>query len=358
VLLAATLRRLVAAYDMVVVTGGLGPTHDDVTREAAALALGLSLVRDAGIEEGLVQWAARQTDARASEQVFAQADVLDGARVLPARKGTAPGQIVPTPRGSLVLLPGPPREMRPLLAELSAEWGRGATPPAILRCAAISESDAQVAAQDVLGGRADIDLTVLAEPSDVRVVLFDRGIGSAGLTAVARDVAARLGSFCYSTDGSTLAETVLAVARDLGETVGSAESCTGGLIASALTGVAGASDVFAGSIVAYSNQVKSDLLGVPAGMLARHGAVSERVARSMAEGARVALGVSRAVAVTGIAGPGGGTDVKPVGTVWFAVASSSGSHAQARHFPGDRDIVRARSTVVGLDLLRRSLLGL
>ncbi|MDO8915231.1 MAG: nicotinamide-nucleotide amidohydrolase family protein [Coriobacteriia bacterium] len=357
-LLAATLRRLIADADIVVVTGGLGPTHDDITREATAAALGIPLVRDPVIEAGLARWAARHTDARASERILVQADVLHGARVLPALLGTAPGQVVATPRGSLVLLPGPPREMRPLLAGLSAEWGQGATPPAILRCAAVSESDVQVATQDVLGGRADVELTVLAAPGDVRVVLFDHGVGAKGLAAVARDVAARLGPLCYSTDGSSLAETVLRLAHEGGETLGTAESCTGGLVAAALTAVPGASDVFTGSIVSYSDRVKMDQLHVPPGMLAQYGAVSEHVARAMAEGARAALDVSLALAVTGIAGPGGGSDAKPVGTVWFAVSSTRGTRCEQRHFPGDREIVRARSAALGLDLLRRSLQGL
>lgn len=358
VVLAAALRRLVADVDLVVVTGGLGPTHDDVTREAAAAALGLRLVRDPEIEAGLARSAARHTDARASARILVQADVLEGARVLPALAGTAPGQVVPTPRGSLVLLPGPPREMRPLLAGLSTQWGQGATPPAVLRCSGVSESDVQFATQDVLAGRTDVAFTVLAAPGDVRVVLFDRSAGARRLAALARDVAARLGSVCYSTDGSSLAETVLRLARERGETLATAESCTGGLVAAALTDVAGASEVFAGSIVAYADRAKIDLLDVGPGMLARYGSVSEEVARAMAEGACAALGASRAISVTGIAGPGGGSDAKPVGTVWFAVASGGASRAEERDFPGDREIVRTRSAAFALDLLRRSLLGL
>jgi nicotinamide-nucleotide amidase len=161
VTLAETIRRLVAQTDLVIVTGGLGPTHDDVTRHAAADALGLTLSRDKGLEAGLAQWAMRHSDPRAAEQVYSQADVLGGARVLTAVKGTAPGLVVQTDRGSLALLPGPPREMRPMLADLAAEWGAGSAQPAILRCAAIAESDAQVAAQDVMDGRADVALTVL-----------------------------------------------------------------------------------------------------------------------------------------------------------------------------------------------------
>jgi nicotinamide-nucleotide amidase len=356
--LAAVLRRLTDTCDLVVVTGGLGPTHDDVTRHAASDAFGLPLRRDPAIEAGLAPWAARHTDPRAAEQVYHQADVLEGARVLPAVKGTAPGQVVTVGSCTVVLLPGPPREMRPLLDGLAAEWGLRTAAPAILRCAAMSESDAQVAAQDALAGRTDVELTLLAAPGDVRVVLNDRGIGADGLAALAGTVADRLGPACYSRDGSTLAETVLRLARERGVRVAAAESCTGGLVAAALTAVPGASDVFAGGAVTYSDESKSALLAVPPGMLARHGAVSEQVALAMAEGACAAFDAGLAVAVTGIAGPGGGTAEKPVGTVWFALADAAGSRAERRHMAGDRDIVRARSAVVALDLLRRSLAGL
>jgi nicotinamide-nucleotide amidase len=310
------------------------------------------------MEAELAPWAARHADPRAAAQVFCQADVLEGARVLPAVKGTAPGLVVATERGSIVLLPGPPREMRPLLADLAAEWGAGSAAPAILRCAAMSESDAQVAAQDVLAGRDDVTLTVLAAPGDVQVVLFDRGIGGPALRDLALRVAERIGAPCYSTDGSTLAATVLRLAREGAQTLATAESCTGGLVAAALTDVPGASDVFMGSVVSYSDQAKMALLDVPAGMLAQCGAVSEEVAKAMAEGARRALGATWAVAVTGVAGPSGGSEEKPVGTVWFATAGPDGSSATHRLFPGSRDIVRARSAALALDLLRRSLAGL
>jgi nicotinamide-nucleotide amidase len=356
--LASALRRLAASCDLVVVTGGLGPTHDDVTRHGASEAFGLPLIRDPALVAGLAPSAARHTDPRAAEQVYSQADVLEGARVLPAVKGTAPGQVVRVGDCTVALLPGPPREMRPLLASLVREWGAGAAAPAVLRCAAVTESDVQVAAQDVLDGRDDVEFTVLASPGDVRVVLHDRGIGAAALAVLADAVAERLGPVCYSRDGSTLAETVLRLARERGETIATAESCTGGLAAAALTAVPGASAVFLGSAVTYSDESKTALLAVEPGLLARFGAVSEEVARAMAEGARAAFGATRAVAVTGIAGPDGGTSDKPVGTVWFALADADGSGAEMRLMPGDRELVRVRSAVVALDLLRRRLAGL
>jgi nicotinamide-nucleotide amidase len=353
--LVAHLKRCTAAYDLVVVTGGLGPTHDDVTREAAATALGIGIARDKRIEAGLAGAAARHSDPRAASQVFLQADVLDGARVLDAVLGTAPGQVVPTPRGALLLLPGPPREMRPLLQSYLAGWVGGPAAPAVLRCAGVSESDLQMAAQDVLEGRSDIELTVLAAPGDVRVVLFDRGAGAATLAAVGIAIAERIGEACYSTDGRSLAEVVLDKARSAGLTLATAESCTGGLVGGALTDVPGASDVYVGGAITYSDDLKTNLLGVDPGVLATFGAVSDAVAMAMASGARDVAGADLAVSVTGIAGPDGGTADKPVGAVWFGIAGPTGVRAEMRRFAGDRHFVRERSVMTALDLLRRAL---
>jgi nicotinamide-nucleotide amidase len=349
------LRRCSADYDLVVVTGGLGPTHDDVTREAASAAFGLELVRDPAIEAGLAAIVLRHADPRAAEQVLVQADVLQGARVLPALLGTAPGQVVSTPRGEVVLLPGPPREMRPLFAAYLAQFPDAPAAPFVLRCAGLPESDLQMAAQDVLAGRPDIELTVLAAPGDVRVVLFDRGAGADSLAQVGLAIAASIGDACYSSDGRTLVEVVLDRARAAGMTVATAESCTGGLVAGALTAVAGASDVFLGGAVTYSDDVKTTILGVDPSLLSTFGAVSDAVARSMAAGALDATGADLAVSVTGIAGPDGGSDDKPVGTVWFGLAGPEGVTAQMRRFNGDRASIRERSVMTALDLLRRSL---
>ena len=352
--LTEALRRCTASYDLVVVTGGLGPTHDDVTRQAAAEALGLRVVRDDSIIE-ILRPSARHADDRAADQIFRQADVLEGATVLPAVRGTAPGQVVPTARGSLVLLPGPPREMRPLLHALAGSWRAGGVEPRVLRCTGLSESDLQMTAQDVLAGRADVELTVLAKPGDVRVVLFDRGAGASGLDEALEAIAAAVGEPCYSTDGSSLAEVVIARARAAGLTVATAESCTGGLVGAALTDVPGSSAAYVGGVVSYSNEAKVTLLGVDPGLIAACGAVSDAVARAMAAGARDSLGADVAVSVTGIAGPDGGSADKPVGTVWFGVAGPDGVHAQLRRFVGDRATVRERATSTALDLLRRAL---
>lgn len=353
--LTAHLARCSAAYDLVVVTGGLGPTHDDVTRQAAARALGLSMTRDESLELGLRAAAARHTDPRAAKQVFRQADVLDGATILPAVRGTAPGQVVPTPRGSLVLLPGPPREMRPLLASVISSWNGQAAPPSMLRCTGMPESDLQFAAQDVLGTRTDIELTVLARPGDVRVVLFDRGAGAEELARAQRLIAERVGEACYSTDGSSLAEVVLARARAARLTVATAESCTGGLVGGALTAIDRASDAYVGGAITYSNDMKTTLVGVDPTLIETFGAVSDAVARAMAAGIQHVAGADVAVAVTGVAGPSGGSAEKPVGTVWFGIAGPEGVRAELRRFPGDRDAVREQSVMFALDLLRRAL---
>jgi len=353
--LVAHLKRCTAAYDLVVVTGGLGPTHDDVTRQAAAEALGLGMTRDPAIEAGLATIVARHTDPRAAAQVLVQADVIDGARVICAITGTAPGQVVPTPRGELVLFPGPPSEMRPMLAEYVAAIAGTASAPFVLRCSGMPESDLQLAAQDVLAGDAGIELTVLAAPGDVRAVLFDRGAGAEALRQAGLAIRDLVGDACYSIDGRSLAEVVLDAAKSTGVTIATAESCTGGLVSGALTAIPGSSAVFLGGAVTYADEVKTELLGVDPALFSTFGAVSEPVAQAMAAGARDATGSDYAISITGIAGPDGGTADKPVGTVWFGVATPDAVTAQMRRFVGDRSGIRERSVVTALDLLRRAL---
>lgn len=352
---ATTLESLTALHALVVVTGGLGPTHDDITREAASRALGRPLSRDASIAELLEASTRRHREPGARAQMARQADVIEGAAVLPAVAGTAPGQVVPTPAGSLVLLPGPPNEMRPLLAR-ALEGATPAARPARLRCIGLTESDAQHLIEPAIAG-LNVDFTILASPNDVEAVLFARDDADGDIPRAAAAAREALGGACYSEDGSSLAEVVLRLARERGVTIAAAESCTGGLIAAALTDVPGSSDVFLGGVVAYANAVKLEALGVPEGMLAQYGAVSEQVAAAMAEGARVTTGATLAVSTTGVAGPGGGSADKPVGLVWLALArEGQPTVAYERRFGGDRDMVRRRASAIALDLLRRSLL--
>jgi nicotinamide-nucleotide amidase len=358
-LLADALARLCATHALVVTTGGLGPTHDDITRDAAAAALELELEEDAEIVAALADVIARHSEPAAREAVLLQALVLRGADVLPATTGTAPGQIVATPGGLLALLPGPPSEMRPMLASVVERFETDTAEPVELGVTGLAESDVQRAAQRALAAFPGVTLTVLAKPGDVRVLLIDSGAGEESLLNAADAVAAQVGPACYATDGATLAEALVRVCTMRGITVATAESCTGGLVAGAITDVPGSSAVLLGGVVSYANEVKTGLLGVPEETLAEFGAVSEPTARVMAEGARALLGADLAVSVTGVAGPDGGTPEKPVGLVWFALASADGTTATSTSYPrGDRAAVRARATAKALDLLRRAALDL
>ncbi|MCX8006767.1 MAG: nicotinamide-nucleotide amidohydrolase family protein [Coriobacteriia bacterium] len=351
--IAAAIARLARGNELVVVTGGLGPTHDDLTREAASSALGRPLVRDDRLAEQLEAVARRHDDPVARAQVLRQAEILDGARVIPPVTGTAPGQVIDTPSGLVALLPGPPSEMLPMLEQV-LEGARSVAEPVVLRCARILESDAQVRAQRALEGRADVELSVLASPGLVDVVLMDVGCGREGLAEAAQAVAHAVGEACYSMDGASLPEAVVRLARAAFVRIAVAESCTGGMIASAITDVPGASEVFVGGVVAYSNSLKTALLGVEEDLLRSHGAVSREVAEAMAHGA-LSLGADFAVSTTGIAGPSGGTAAKPVGLVWVAVAAPDATNAYELHLRGDRQQVRQRAVVNALDLLRLSL---
>lgn len=355
--LAELLANLCADHDLVVTTGGLGPTHDDITREAASRALGRPLVRDRRLTTLLEPVIARHKDPEAASQVLNQADVIEGAEVIDPTTGTAPGLVVPAPAGFLALLPGPPSEMRPMLAAVAGRYPMSRAEPHDLGVVGLTESDAQVRAQRALEPYGGVALTVLARPGDVRVLLLDDGAGSEVLAAASSDVARALGDHCYSEDGASIEEVVVREAARRGVMLACAESCTGGLVGAALTEVAGASACFLGSVVTYSDAAKSDLLGVKPDALNQHGAVSEQVARQMAEGARTVLGADTAVAVTGIAGPDGGSADKPVGLVWFALASDCGTEAVDRRFSASsRTAVRARATATALDLLRREVL--
>lgn len=347
--LECTLRELCSEHAIVVTTGGLGPTHDDVTREAAAAALGLTMARDPRLVELLAPIAARHADSEAAGQIDRQADVIAGSRVLRPVSGTAPGQIIPTPAGVLVLLPGPPSEMRLMLA-LALQDAESGVASVSLGVAGMPESDAQVLAERALSGVKGVRLVVLASPGDVRLVLLDDGGGLGALQQAREAVAEALGDACYG--GASLAETVLSLARERGLTLAVAESCTGGLLAGALTDVPGSSDVFAGGVVAYADQAKTGLLGVDPALLEAHGAVSEQVSRAMAEGVLGRLEADLAVAITGIAGPSGGSPEKPVGLVWFALAGSGGTRSESRVIHGDRERVRARAVTAALNLMR------
>jgi nicotinamide-nucleotide amidase len=236
--------------------------------------------------------------------------------------------------------------------------GSNAPPAVELGVVGMTEADAQACISRTLVDHPGVGLTILARPGDVRAFLSDAGGGSLALGVAADAVVSSLGDACYASDGSSLAEVVLREAEYAGVSIALAESCTGGLVAAALTEVPGASGVFRGGVVAYSDDAKRDLLGVETSLIAAYGAVSQDVATAMAEGARTRFSADVTVAVSGIAGPAGGSVDKPVGTVCFAVADRAGSEAFRLHLPaGSRDAVRAKAVSTALDLLRRRIMS-
>ncbi len=352
--------------DVVFTTGGLGPTTDDLTREAAAELLGLPLLPDEEILSGIRERFARRGLPMA-DRVARQAMVPVGAEILPNPNGTAPGLYFPPDvLGSrrarhLFLLPGPPRELRPMTENHVLPKLRAVLPASskrerrIYRLTGIGESQVEERIGQKLEARGDLEVGYCARPSEVDFRL----IGPPGpLDQIEPEIRAVLGEWIYS-EGDSLEG---AVVRLLGEkhlTLATAESCTGGSLAGRITNVPGASDVFLAGYVTYANEAKENTLGVPPELISVHGAVSEPVAAAMAEGARRVSGAKFALSTTGIAGPGGGTENKPVGTVYLGLASAGYPTAVRRcYFPIDRVTFKHMTTSAALDLLRRQVLGL
>lgn len=314
--------------DVVIVTGGLGPTSDDVTREMTAEVLGLECIEDEAAMRSLEEFFAKRGRVMA-EANRKQAQVPVGAEVLPNGNGTAPGVYVP-PRlngrslAAVVLLPGPPRELQPMflmevLPKLRALGGmelvrESAT---ILKMVGVGESDFQQELDAKLGEIAGLEVGYCAHLGEFDLRLIgDEVAREKGLALVKGRYAREI----VSEDGAALAEVVVRNFRERGWRLAAAESCTGGLVSSRITDVAGSSEMFTHGLVVYANEAKRDILGVRVETLEQFGAVSEEVVREMAEGALRVSGGDVAVAVSGIAGPGGGTEEKPVGTVWCAIA--------------------------------------
>jgi nicotinamide-nucleotide amidase len=354
-----------ARTGFVVTTGGLGPTSDDVTKQTVADLYGARLVLDDHYLTGLEQrWRRLGRGGAMPAANTSQAMVPEGATVLPNSRGTAPGLWLEDARGVVVLLPGVPHEMRALAAgellpRVAGRAGGHVVLSRVLRTTGIAES----ALADHVGP-VEPDLrpaTVAYLPSfdgvDLRVTVGSarRADGEAALARAVETLRPLLVPWGYGEDEADLAGVVLEQAHATGARLAVAESCTGGLLAARLTAIPGASTTFLGGVVAYDNGVKTRELGVPAALLANHGAVSEPVVRAMAAGARERFAAEAAVAVSGIAGPDGGTPDKPVGTVWLAAAHRDVERAVRLGLPGDRAEVRARAAQAALDLLRRVL---
>jgi nicotinamide-nucleotide amidase len=364
--LADRLRAALARVDLVITTGGLGPTDDDVTREVVSEVLELPLSEEPRILEGIrVRFVQRGLDMPAINR--RQAAVPRGAVVLPNVNGTAPGLLIEWQDRLVVLLPGPPAEMRPMMDHVDA-FLRARLPAArirrrILRVFDRTESHVEEIAQPIYSTWQDRDLpintTILASSGVIELHLSARGEDvdalDRALDEAVKTLAAAQAPAVVSVDGRNLEAIVGDALRERGWRIAVAESCTAGLMLARLTEVPGSSAWVEGGIVAYANDVKIRQLGVPEAMLTTHGAVSEPVALAMASGVRQRLGTDVGVGITGIAGPAGGTPEKPVGTVVIAVTDGRREDVMTFRFQGDRQTIRARSVSAALDRLRRLL---
>ena len=344
--------RLIAAVQsasrrcrLLITTGGLGPTPDDLTTEAIAAAF------EAPLEERAEVWADIQTKMTRrgrppSPEVRRQALLPVGATLLPNPTGTAPGMIwTPVPGFTVLTFPGVPSEMKAMWSATAAPWlqqaglAQGVFASRILRFWGVAESTLAQRVEDLLAG-ANPTVAPYAGAGDVSLRLTaaaaDQQAAEALLGPLEAEVRARLGHSCFGGDDDSLASVVLAELRQRGQSLAVAESCTGGGLGAALAAVPGASDVFLGGVIAYANAVKQQLLAVPAELLREHGAVSDPVARAMAEGVQRLTGSTWALAVSGIAGPGGGNPEKPVGLVHLALAGPQGSSSEGVHFGASR----------------------
>ena len=348
------------AYDLIVTTGGIGPTSDDHTRAAVASALGLKLEHAPAAEQAL-RARFKLIGRKLSEADLSQCFVPAGAEALPNPRGTAPGVFYHRDGKALVMLPGPTLELRPMFDEEVVPRLRA------VGCACQGEAYVQVRTFGIGAVPLEEIVRPLLKPGMVlsfgtHTGVVDARISSAGsgftaeeLCEVARQVRDAVGHDFICTGHACLASLVVEQLRSLERTVALAESCTGGLLANSFTDVPGASKVFAGSAVCYANDAKVNLLGIPECLLAQHGAVSAECAAAMATCAAEKFGSDYAISVTGYAGPGGGTEADPVGTVYLGYASPTGVWSQRVALPGDRRQVKQRAVNNALDFMRRQL---
>ena len=360
-----TLTELFPHCEILFVTGGLGPTTDDITREMVAESLGLELHQD----PQLLAWLQQRLQIRRikwTSGIARQADVLAGAQVLPNENGSASGFYLRAninPRISsphVFVLPGPPRELQPMFRKFAIPILKSIikVPLRVERrsysIGGMGESLVEKAIGEKVLAIPGIELGYCARPGEVEV----RVIGDPNAIQVADPIIRReLGVSIFADNGETLEEVVVRLLIQRNQTLATAESCTGGLIANQVTNVSGASEAFLAGYITYANSVKSDVLNVDSKLIDKHGAVSEEVARAMAEGARTRAASTYGLATTGIAGPTGGSDEKPVGTVYIALASEySETVARKFFFPTDRETFKQLAGQAALDLLRRRLL--
>ncbi|MBL8175491.1 MAG: competence/damage-inducible protein A [Bryobacterales bacterium] len=350
--------------DLIFVSGGLGPTEDDLTRDAVAMVCNRQLLFSQEICGWIEQRFARMNRTMA-EVNKRQAYVVEGAHVLPNERGTAPGQWVEHEGRHIVLLPGPPHELKAMFQQQCLPRLDTLLPEQVIRTrfyrvAGMGESDLDQLIAPVYNKYTNPATTILAAAGDIQIHLRARCRNEAQAEALLAEVGdpieALLGDRVYSHNGDSLEATVGRMLHDRGMTIAVAESCTGGMLGEKITSVPGSSGYFAGGFLTYSYAAKQRLLGIDADFLNTHKAVSEPVAKAMAEAARHKTGADIAVSVTGVAGPSQGGESEPVGSIFVAVASDQGCHARHVQFAGDRHRIRALACQIALDAVRRQLL--
>ena len=359
-----TIRDAINRSDVVITTGGLGPTEDDVTRQVSGRAVGRRLVYHDELEADLrarfKKWSREMPEINKR-----QAFVIDGAEILPNPNGSAVGMMLEMSGKVFVVLPGPPRELKPMfetfvLPTLKAKAGEIYVKRRILRVSGLGESAVDELIAPIYSMFKNVQTSILFNKSEIEVHLSAHSDNEQEVKEVLSDLAGKiadkLGTAVFAVNGETMEEVVGQMLEDSGKTLAVAESCTGGLIGMRLTDVAGSSKYFLEGAIVYSNEAKMRSLGVLREVLDAHGAVSAETAEAMATGIREKANSDYAVSVTGIAGPDGGTDEKPVGTVFIGYADELGTRSLKITLPGDRYLIRWRSSQAALDYLRRQLL--
>ncbi|HUG44242.1 MAG TPA: competence/damage-inducible protein A [Acidobacteriota bacterium] len=359
------LKLALGASDFIFLTGGLGPTNDDRTREAVAAALGLPLSEDPELLDRLRRHRDR-LGLPLSSNYRRQASLPEGAETLPNANGSAPGLLIRWKKAMVFLLPGPPHEMEPMaimevLPRILKNRSVAFQPVELLKTAGEIESRLDERIEDIYREYSDIETTLLSSQGIIRIFfcwngLDDTTLARTRLSEIKDRVRERLGDSVFSDGDVELEEATGSMLRNRGLTLAVAESCTGGLLGAVLTRAAGAADYFLGGVICYSNRLKVQLAGVDPELLARSGAVSEQVALQMASGVRRLLNADIGLSITGVAGPTGGTDEKPVGLVFVGLAMETGVEVRKLQLSGDRQTIRARAANLAIDLLRRSLL--
>lgn len=361
--LAEVFRCALGRSQLIILIGGLGPTEDDVNREVVAEVLGRPLHEEPEIRRRIEARFARSGRAM-SPNNLRQAMVPEGAEWLENGRGTAPGLWIEHEGAAIVLLPGPPREMEAMFDAACLPRLERLAPPTVIRTLVLkviglAESEVDQRVAPIYKAYANPETTILATPGGIEVHLRARTESEAKTNALLDELAGKiettLGDYVFSTSGETLEEIVGRYLALRHKTLAVAESCTGGLLSERMTRVPGSSNYFLGGVVCYSNDLKTRLAGVPANLIEENGAVSKPVAIALAEGIRRNTGASIGLGITGIAGPGGGAEEKPVGLVFIALADERGVQVREFRFPGDRERVRNLSTTAALEMIRRRI---